>query len=82
MENERPIQKLDPQGESGQVQHLAAVRKRRNKAEEQAARTELKRLAQGSENVMPGILQALRAALTLGEISDIFREIYGEYRPA
>ena len=43
---------------------------------------ELRRAAQGTENLMPHILDAVRAYATLGEICDLFREVFGTYRPA
>ncbi len=40
----------------------------------------LKRAADGTENLMPPILDCVRSYATLGEISDTFREVWGEYR--
>jgi methylmalonyl-CoA mutase N-terminal domain/subunit len=40
----------------------------------------LKKAAQGTENVVPLILEAVKAYATLGEISDTLREVFGEYR--
>ncbi|MCL0074508.1 methylmalonyl-CoA mutase family protein, partial [Dehalococcoidia bacterium] len=45
----------------------------------QRARTELRRAAQGTENLMPYILDAVRAYATLGEICDTLRDVFGEY---
>jgi len=42
---------------------------------------ELRRAAQGTENLMPYIMDAVRAYATLGEICDVFREVFGIYRP-
>jgi methylmalonyl-CoA mutase N-terminal domain/subunit len=41
---------------------------------------EIKRAAQGSENLMPHILEAVRSYATLGEICGVLREVFGEYR--
>ncbi len=40
----------------------------------------LRKAAQGSENLMPYILEAVREYATLGEIMGVFREVFGEYR--
>ena len=34
----------------------------------------------GTDNVMPPIIEAVKASVTLGEICDIFREVFGVYR--
>ena len=38
--------------------------------------------ARGTDNLLPPMKDALRARATLGEISDVLRSVYGEYRPA
>jgi methylmalonyl-CoA mutase N-terminal domain/subunit len=38
--------------------------------------------ARGTENLLPPMKEALRARATLGEVSDVLRSVYGEYRPA
>ncbi|MEI7672572.1 MAG: methylmalonyl-CoA mutase family protein, partial [Deltaproteobacteria bacterium] len=40
----------------------------------------LKKAAQGTDNVVPPILDAVKAYASLGEISDALREVFGEYR--
>lgn len=64
-----------------QVQKLKTLRSTRdNKAVEEAlARIDV--VARGSENVMPAILDAVRVYATLGEICDVLRKVFGEYRP-
>ena len=42
---------------------------------------DLHRAAQGTENLMPYILEAVRSYATLGEVCDIFREVFGVYKP-
>ena len=44
--------------------------------------TELRRAAEGMENLMPYIMEAVRSYATLGEICDVFRQVFGVYRPA
>jgi len=80
---EEPLRKLhrvNPEAERFQKEKLAKVKKERdgNKVKESLAR--LKKAAQGTENVVPPILDAVKAYATLGEISDSLRGVFGEYR--
>jgi methylmalonyl-CoA mutase N-terminal domain/subunit len=40
----------------------------------------LRSVAQSSENIMPSIIEAVKAYATLGEICGILREVFGEYQ--
>ena len=42
----------------------------------------VERAARGTENLLPPMKEALRARATLGEVSDVLRGVYGEYRPS
>jgi methylmalonyl-CoA mutase N-terminal domain/subunit len=42
---------------------------------------ELEVAARGSANLLPVMKEALRARATLGEVSDVLRAVFGEYRP-
>ena len=42
----------------------------------------LRTAAEGKENLMPFVLEAVRAHATLGEVIDVFRAVFGEYRKA
>jgi methylmalonyl-CoA mutase N-terminal domain/subunit len=71
---------IDPQAERTQVERVRALRERRDAARAQAARTALAAAAAEERNVMPAILDAVRAECTLGEIADTLRQVFGEYR--
>jgi methylmalonyl-CoA mutase, N-terminal domain len=73
---------IDPAGERAQVERLRALRQRRDAARAAAARRQLGDDAAQDRNVMPAILDAVRAECSLGEIADTLREVYGEYREA
>ena len=73
---------IDPQLEEQQVARLRAVRARRDGQRACAALGELAAAAGEGRNVMPAILDCVRAEVTLGEISDALRGVYGEYREA
>ncbi|MBT9149588.1 MAG: hypothetical protein DDT27_00023 [Dehalococcoidia bacterium] len=58
---------------------LNRVRQERSNADVRRARTELRRAAEGTENLMPYILDAVSAYATLGEVCDTLRDVFGEY---
>lgn len=74
--------RVDPSVGERQVAKLAALKARRDNAAVSAALSRLKNVAQGEENLMPPILDAVRAYATLGEICDILRGVFGEYSPS
>jgi methylmalonyl-CoA mutase N-terminal domain/subunit len=75
-----PLLEMDREGERRQRERLARIRRERdNELMTQRLET-LRGAAQGTENLMPHILDAVRAYATLGEICGVFREVFGEYR--
>jgi methylmalonyl-CoA mutase, N-terminal domain len=60
---------------------LGEVRSRRDGAAVGRAREALRRGADGSADLFPLILAAVEADVTLGEISDDLRGVFGTYRP-
>ena len=75
-----PLLRLDPEGERRQRQRLARLRQERDSAAVERALAALRVAAQGSENLMPYLLDAVRAYATLGEICRVLRQVFGEYR--
>jgi methylmalonyl-CoA mutase N-terminal domain/subunit len=82
MEGEKDIEylKIDPEVETRQVARLQETKRTRNNPRVEACLADLKRAAQGSENLMPPILAAVKEYATLQEVCDVFREVFGEYR--
>ena len=76
----RNILRIKPEMEQYQKEKLARVKKERNNANVKETLANLTRAAQGTEDLVPPILEAVRAYATLGEISDTLREVFGEYR--
>jgi methylmalonyl-CoA mutase N-terminal domain/subunit len=64
-----------------QVERLRNVRATRDTAKAQAALQQLNAVARTDENLMPAMLDAVRAYATLGEICGELRGAWGEYRP-
>ena len=76
-----PILEMDVKGEKRHLERLNRVRRERSAVDVAQKLEELKRAAQGTENLMPYILETVRSYATLGEICDVFREVFGEYKP-
>ncbi len=76
------VLKVDPRLEQKQALSLAKVRAERNAAAAQAALERVEAAARDGGNLMPPIVDAVRAYATLGEISDAMRRVFGEYHPA
>ena len=74
--------RVDPAVGERQVQKLRALRAGRDEAAVTSALSALKTAAQGSDNLMPPILAAVKTYATLGEICDVLRGVFGEYRPS
>lgn len=64
-----------------QTQKLKQMRANRDNVAVQRTLAQLETVARGTENVMPAILDAVRVYATLGEICDVLRKVFGEYRP-
>jgi methylmalonyl-CoA mutase N-terminal domain/subunit len=74
------ILKISPDIERYQRQKLGKVRGQRDALKVQDALKALRKAAQGTENLMPYILEAVKSYVTLGEIADCLREVFGEYK--
>ncbi|TCP59593.1 methylmalonyl-CoA mutase [Tumebacillus sp. BK434] len=84
LENEpKPeLQKINPELERIQNERLAELRKTRDNDLVEAKLAALKLAAQGTDNLMPFIVDAVKAYATLGEICNVMRDVFGEYQPA
>ena len=72
--------KVDPALESAQLVRLTDVKQSRDDNEVRHRLENLKRVAEGADNIVPAVIDAVSAYATVGEISDTLREIWGEYR--
>jgi len=81
-DEQRPVaQVIDPLAERRQVERTRAIRHARDAAAAEAALGALQDAARGTENVLPRIRAAVEAQVTLGEISNALRGVWGEHRP-
>ena len=74
-----PTLYIDRVGEMAHLERLKRVRKERNQDAVKCALDELRRVAEGTENTMPAIIEAVKTYATLGEIMDVFRSVFGHY---
>jgi len=81
LEDETPpeILKLDPGVEMQQVENLKKVKAGRDNEKVKACLDKIRAAAQGTENLMPPILTAVKAYTSVGEIMGTLREVWGEY---
>jgi methylmalonyl-CoA mutase N-terminal domain/subunit len=81
-DDDRPLEilKIDAELEAQQIERVRALRGRRDSAAAEDALAELKRTAGGEANLMPPIVEAARAYVTMGEMCDAFREVWGVWR--
>ena len=80
-EGDPPLEtmQVDPRLEAQQVEQLRAFRAARSQEAAQRALSDLKRAAEGTQNVLPQIVSAVKARATLGEIANGLRDVFGEH---
>ena len=79
-DTELEILRIDPALETKQIERVTALRARRDSAKVEETLAALKRGAEGDENLMPLMVDASRAYVTMGEMCDTLREIWGVWR--
>lgn len=79
-ETDIPILKIDQASEDGQIAFVKKTKAKRDKDKLVAALNKIRSDAKADKNLMPSILEAVKAYASVGEICDIFREVYGVYR--
>ncbi len=80
---ERPVIKLleiEEGLEQKQIEKLKKLRQKRDNGKVAEALKNIKRVAKSDENIMPVLIEAVKTYATIGEISDVLREVFGEYR--
>jgi methylmalonyl-CoA mutase N-terminal domain/subunit len=74
--------RVDPAIEEQQAKRLAELRADRNEADVTRALDALRRAAEGTDNVLPLMRDALAARTTVGEVCHALRDVWGTYVPA
>jgi methylmalonyl-CoA mutase N-terminal domain/subunit len=75
------IHRVDPKAEARQLEKLRKFKSSRSAQSVDRALEGLRSAAGTSVNLMPSIIDAVRAGATNGEISNVLREVHGEYKP-
>ena len=81
-EEEMPITtlKVDPEVRKRQIERLNKVKKERDNKKVEEALNKLRKAAEKGENIMPATFEAIKNYATIGETSNILREVFGEYK--
>jgi len=84
IEEEAPkgLLRVDPSVGEMQKQKLVELRAKRDNTKVNETLMALKKACEGTDNVMPYILEAVKAYATLGEVCGVMREVFGEYQQA
>ena len=78
-EPKKDILKLDEKVANQQKERVSQLREDRDQAKVEKALKALKDTAETDQNLMPKIVDAVKAYATLGEVCDVMREVFGEY---
>jgi methylmalonyl-CoA mutase N-terminal domain/subunit len=72
---------LDPVAGEKQCKRLTELKLKRDKQAVEQSLSALKQAAQGTDNLMPYLIDAAKTYATLGEICGVLRNVFGEYQP-
>ncbi|MCB0153691.1 MAG: methylmalonyl-CoA mutase [Anaerolineae bacterium] len=74
-----PVFKPNPEMERGQIERNQALRRERDNERMQASLARLSEAARANENLMPTLIESVKAYATIGEMCAALREVYGTY---
>jgi methylmalonyl-CoA mutase N-terminal domain/subunit len=76
------ILRVDPESEHQQLERLKAFKADRDAALIERRLEEVRACAQGTDNLLPGLRQALKDRCSMGEVCQAMRDVFGDYRPS
>ncbi len=79
-EEPRNILKVDPVLEKSQIEFLKSVKEKRDKSTVKIKLDKLKETAESERNIMPVVVDCVESLITVGEICDVLRGVWGEYK--
>jgi len=79
-EHKLSLHKADVASLKRQLERLEQVRRQRDNSKVNSALGELKKAAEGDENLMPYIIEAVKAYATMGEIFSVLKSVYGTFK--
>jgi methylmalonyl-CoA mutase N-terminal domain/subunit len=74
-----PVMTIDPKIERDQVERLRAMRSKRDAQKHAEALRRIDAAARGKDNLLPLVLDAVKAYATVGEIAGVLRDVWGEH---
>lgn len=74
-----PVFEVDEEGEQRQIDQVKKIREERDQQKVEIALEKLRIVTENNENTIPSLIEAVKAYATVGEMADVFREIYGTY---
>ena len=80
-ESPKDLLRVDPAVRLSQIEKLKRLKSERDNARVKDILSKLRKAAEGKDNLMPIIVDAVKAYGTLGEICDALRDVFGEYQP-
>jgi len=80
-EDEPELQRIDASEVAAQIERVRAVRANRDAAVVERELARVRDAAGGTDNLLPPMKEALRSGATLGEVSDVLRDVFGTYTP-
>jgi methylmalonyl-CoA mutase N-terminal domain/subunit len=75
-----PTLKIEQEVERSQVERIKKIKATRDRAAAEQAIAAVERAAAGDENLVVAVLDAIKKNVTIGEVSDVFRRVWGEHR--
>jgi len=81
-EHKPDLLKIDLNVQQEQIYKLQQIKHKRDNAAVEKMLARLKEVAQNEQSIMPAILDAVKVYTTLGEICNVMREVFGEYKEA
>jgi methylmalonyl-CoA mutase N-terminal domain/subunit len=75
------LEEVTEEDERRQIDRLETVRAERDDEAVDAALAALRETARGDDNLLPSIVDAVKTYATVGEISNVLRDEFGEYQP-
>jgi methylmalonyl-CoA mutase N-terminal domain/subunit len=74
------LHKANPEALKQQIECLKQVKSERNSSDVKAALAKVKKAAEGDENLISPLVEAVKTYATLGEIVGVFKEVFGEHQ--
>ena len=80
-EDKQPeLLKIDVKVQEDQINFLKKIKNERNNDDVDRKLQELQKAAEGNDNLIPFIIEAVKSYASIGEISDVLRKVFGEYK--